>query len=449
MNLANWCFLAFLTMPALISPAFALGRLNRGPVSPGLIAAGLRILLLVPLIRFVIFDGQVVSVSQAIVENYPFRLGLSLDFFKIGILVVAEFCFLLTYTMCSLGEKGDSLLGFLILLSQLLFPLYVCSDNLMLTGAVQISIGFVFYYMVRFALMEGGSEIGERITKSLYPLYYTLGLILLFWGIAEFGSQGLAVQKASDSKLNLFLWMFLLILSVPVAPWARWLGLAVAHLPEAVTLALVIFLSAITWKVSSMFSVAYPELEWKFKLGIYMIGILGCAFSIGRLFAAQSRRLMLGSLPTFFFSLILVSIGVSQSKLLSSAYYVCLFLPVFTGLILHASAITVKTALEKSYIGILLALILGLPGTPVYLIFGTIGSRSLEMGLGYTIIFALLWFLYFSANVHICRRIFLDPEPPEAGVSSTLTQSGAAFAGFGIFLCVFIVFVTVYVGRSL
>src|SRR5690606_23451808 len=118
-----------------------------------------------------------------------------------------------------------------------------------------------------------------------------------------------------------------------------------------------------------------------------------------------------------------VSLGVSQSKLLSSAYYVCVFLPVFTGLILYASAMNVRTAVEKSYVGILLALILGLPGTPVYLIFGTIGSRSLDMGLGYTIIFGLLWFLYFSANVHICRRIFLDPEPPEAGVISPLSKT--------------------------
>lgn len=448
MKIEQITFLAYLVSAVVFAPAFAARWSGALKVSPGLVASLLRILALALCFRFVVINGMAVSLNAAILEGYPLQLSLALDFPRLGMLFVAEFCFLFAHFMGSMPKGKQGLPGFLILIAQLLLPLYVCSDNLMFTGSVQLLMSCVFYYLIRFSLAERNAEIGAMITKSFYALYFFLGLLLLFWGISEYGDRGLLLEKASASQLNLVLWMALLVLSVPVAPWARWLGLAVAHLPEAVTQALVIFLSAVTWKVSAMLYVAYPDLQPVFKLVIYLLGIFGCAFSIGGLFASQSRRNMLGSLPSFFFSLILVSLGVSQSKMLSSAYYVCLFLPVFTGLILYASAMSVRSAVEKSYVGVLLALILGLPGTPVYLIFGTIGSRSLEMGVAYTLIFALLWFFYFSANVHICRRIFMDPEPPETGVVSPLASASPMFTGFGILLSILIVILTFYAGRS-
>jgi hypothetical protein len=441
-------YLAYLLTPIFFAPFLLPIGLKAFKVSPGLASSLIRIFLLAIIFRYLTVNQAPILIESPVLEGYPMDFLLSLDFSRIGILLASEFCFAFTHLMGNQQKNKNNITSFLIIVSQFLLPLYLCSDNLMFAGSTQILMVGVFYYLIRFSLTSGAEDYGASITRSFYPLYFFLGILLLLWGIAEFGDKKMLIDRASASELNLIFWILLLVFAVPVAPWSKWLGLAVTHLPEAVTLVLVIFLSAVTWKISSIFSISYPDLKWKYKLVIYLVGIFGCAISIGSLFAAKSRRVMLGSLPSFFFSLILVSLGASQTKLLSSAYFVCLFLPVFTGIILYASAIAIRGIWEKIFIGILLALILGLPGTPVYLIFGTIGSRSLDMGVAYTLIFALLWFFYFSANVHICRRIFMDPEPPETGVTSSSLLLSPILTGFGILLCIFIVLITFYAGRA-
>ena len=99
----------------------------------------------------------------------------------------------------------------------------------------------------------------------------------------------------------------------------------------------------------------------------------------------------------------------------------------------------------------LFALVLGIPGTPVYQIFSGIGARSLDLGIGYTIVFGLLWFFYFSANVHIYRRFFAGREPAgEVGPAvEGLERAPRLFAGYGVFLMVIVIAVAQAAGRLL
>ena len=145
----------------------------------------------------------------------------------------------------------------------------------------------------------------------------------------------------------------------------------------------------------------------------------------------------------------LLSVGVSKNSLSLSAYFTCLFVPVFTGLILYASVMRLTHPMQKLFVGLLFAVTVGLPGTPVFMILSRIGARSLDLGAAYTLAFGVLWFLYFFANVYICRRIFMDPEPPQSGAVTHLEGASVAYAGYGLFLVVFIIVITQFAGRIL
>ncbi len=419
-------------------------------LSKGSAATTLRILLLLAMARTVILVGGEVSVRATLVQGYPLDILLSLSSYRYGFLLTAEFCFLLAHWMCPASGDNSGLIRVLVCFAQGFCSLLLVSNNSVVTGGFMILAGSVFFYLIRFSMPRKNEEIGNSISASMHSLFFLLGLFTMAWGIAEFSGQNLVFGRGSGSDLGLFLWLALVILAVPVPPWSRWFTRALEHLPEGVTLTLVIFLSGLALKLASLFSVAYPELGWKQKIILYVLGIVGCCFSITGLFGAENRRRMLACVPSFFLSVVLVSVGVSRSGLVLSAYFACLFVPVFTGLALSTSAIKAYGSLQKFFVGFLFLLVLGLPGTPVYQIFSGIGARSLDLGISYTIVFGLLWFFYFNANVHICRRIFMDREaPPEVESVPRLEVAPALFAGYGIFLMVLVIVVAQIAGRML
>lgn len=446
MNFERTILLAYILLPFLA--ALPWPGAARKLSAAGMIASGLRVLILLTLLRPIVFGGAVITVSTTLASGYPLEFVLSLDAFRFGFLITAELCFLFAHWMgAASGTIG--VVGALLSLAQAFSTLFAISNNSVTTGGFLLLASAVFFYLLRFAIPGANREMGERISRRMYSLYFLLGLLMIVWGIVEFGKKDMLFGPRSGSGLGLTLWLALTLLAVPLPPWSRWFTRAVEHLPEGVTVTLVTFISAVALKICSLFTVVYPDMGWKQKLALYLLGISGCAFSIGGLFAASSRRKMLGSLPSFFFSLMLVSVGVSKTSLVLSAYFICLFVPVFTGLVLYASVMKVERPLQKVFMGILFALILGVPGTPVFQIFSGIGARSLELGLSYGIVFGLLWFFYFCANVHICRRIFVDEKPPEAGAESILVSAPAAFAGYGVFLMCFIIVATQLAGGIL
>jgi len=441
--------LVYLLLPfvaALVPQGRSLGTW----ISKGAVATGLRVLILVGLARAVVLIGGEVSVKAALLNGYPLDMLLSLDSYRYGFLLTAEFCFLLAHWMAPASGSNSGMIRVLVSFVQGFCSLVVLSNNSVATGGLLLLSGAVFFYLIRFSISEGEEEAGATISTRLHVLFYLLGLIMIAWGIAEFSDTGLVFGKNAGSVLGLALWLALLVLAIPLPPWSRWFARGMEVLPEGVSLALVIFLSAAALKVTSLFGVAYPELGWKQKVFLYCLGIGGCALSIGGLFAAENRRRMLGCVPSFFFSIVLVSVGVSRSALVLSAYFACLFIPVFTGLIFAASMMSARTRLQKIFLGFLFVLVLGLPGTPVYQIFSGIGARSLDLGIGYSVVFGLIWFFYFNANVHMCRRILMDQQN-QGGMADAVRLEGAAgvFAGYGIFLMVLVTVVAQIAGRVL
>jgi hypothetical protein len=208
-----------------------------------------------------------------------------------------------------------------------------------------------------------------------------------------------------------------------------------------VTIAIVVFVSAVILRSSETYASIYADLPWHYKLLVYLVGVMGCVFSLSALLTMQTRRSMLGCIPKFFFSLVLVAIGVTKGISLEVVYLLCLFIPIFTGLILYSSALNLNTIYQRVFVGVFLLFLVGLPGSPVYQIFSLVGSRSLEMGAGYTLVFALLWFFYFYANVFVCRRMFLDEKTANIGVDTPLTKAPVLMTSYALFLLLFIGFV--------
>jgi hypothetical protein len=151
---------------------------------------------------------------------------------------------------------------------------------------------------------------------------------------------------------------------------------------------------------------------------------------------------MLGSLTGFFFSLVLVSLGVSKRASVDAAYYVCVFVPALSVLILYGTSIQIRTNLHKIFMVILSLLVLGLPGTPTYLIFSNIGARTLDLGVAHILMFGILWFLYFCSSVYIGRRLFLDDEKLEPGNVSALEGAQAPIAAFGVVFMFFLILIS-------
>ncbi len=416
---------------------------QRGLFTPGSLMSIFRVLFLFFLSRTIVSEGGVVTLSGTLVNGYPLEIVLSLNSYRYGFLLTAELCFLLAHWMCSFSSRHGTLIKTLINLVQGFCALFIMSDNAVATGALLALAGVVFFYLIRFSIEGPQADLGAAISKRMYSLCFLLGLLVIGWGITEFGGKNLLFSKVEASKLGITTWLLLLIFALPIPPWSKWFSQAVEFLPEGVTLALVTFLSAVALKFAALFSIVYPDIGWKQKLLLYVIGIIGSVFSISGLFSARSRRKALSNLPGFFYSLLLISVGVSKSTLIMSGYFIGLFLPVFTGLLLYATVLKPTNSLQKGFVGLLLAIILGLPGTPIFLIFSSIGARSLDMGMSYALVFMLLWFFYLSVNVYICRRIFMDKSPPHPEATSRLVEEAPiSFAGYGIFLICFIVATT-------
>lgn len=440
--------LVYLALP-FVAALFPRSSRVVGPFTLGALATVVRVLLLLALGPKMLGLNGVVTAHATLVEGYPLDLVLALNSYRYGFLVIAEFCFLLAHWMCPALGRGTRMIHVLVGFAQGLCSLLVLSDNSATTGGLLLLAGAVFFYLVRFSLPSRDDPDAAAISTRMHVLFFLLGLMTIAWGITEFGGNSLVFGRGSGSGLGLVLWMALLIVAVPMPPWSRWFNGVVEHLPEGVALTVVIFMSAVALKLATLFSVAYPDLSWKQKIVLYVLGIVGACFSLAGLFAAESRRRMLACLPGFFLSLVLVSVGVSRSGLVLSAYFSCLFVPVFTGLALSASVFDARGGLQRIFGGLLFVLVLGIPGTPVYQIFSGIGARSLDLGIGYTIMFGLLWFFYFNANVHLYRRIFSEPEPIVEAGEARLEGAPGLFAGYGVFLMVLVIVVAQIAGRKL
>jgi hypothetical protein len=441
MKLELSLLLAFVLLPFLALFLPWSKSFNRNWLTLGAVVSIGRIALLSILGNTVLISSQKLLIQGSLVSGYPLDIVLSLDPRRFGFLLVAELCFLLAHWMSTVVGR-PSLVRRLICLTQGITALFVLSDNAIAAGGLLILGGASIFYLVRFSAGELLEDLFAEIANRVYVLSFILGALMISWGIIEFGQKNMLLTKGSDSKWGSAIWILMLILSAPVSPWSHWLRKSLKSVPEGVTLTVMIFLSGVLLKHSAIFAIVYPDLPIEQRTIIYGFGLLGCILALLQIFLSKNRREMLGGLPSFFFSLVLVALGVSKQIATDAPYYICVFLPALSALILYATSIQVVGNLQKIYMALLCVLVLGVPGTPAYLIFSNIGARSLDLGVSHIIIFGLLWFLYFCSAVYIGRRLFLDKEAVELGFVNRLEEAQAPIAAYGVFFMFFLILIS-------
>ncbi|MGZ3650135.1 MAG: hypothetical protein ACXWSC_03035, partial [Bdellovibrionota bacterium] len=131
-----------------------------GLFSKGSAATVLRILLLLALGRTMLMLNGVVEARAILVEGYPLDIVLSLNVYRYGFLLTAEFCFLLAHWMCPVSGRSSGMIRVLVGFAQGLCSLLVLSENSAATGALLLLAGTVFFYLVRFALPPKDEQVG-------------------------------------------------------------------------------------------------------------------------------------------------------------------------------------------------------------------------------------------------------------------------------------------------
>jgi len=438
MKLETILLLSFSILPFLAIFLPWSEQLNRSWLNLGALIAIGRIIMVGVLGNFVVGGAERIALDGSLVSGYPLDVVLSLDAKRFGFLLVVEFCFLLAHWMSTVINRA-SLIRRLICLIQGICALFVLSDNAVAAGGFLILGGISLYYLVRFSSNELSSEPHKKIASRIYIISFLLGISFISWGILEFSSKDMLFTAGGSNIWGSRLWILMLILSVPVSPFGAWLKRAMNCVPEGVALCIVIFFSALLLKHSLILGVVYPQLNQWERTIINGIGMIGAILSLGHVFLSKSRRDMLSSLACFFLSLVLVSLGVAKNASVEAAYFICVFLPPLSALLFYASSIQIHSTLQKGYMAILCLLVLGLPGTPIYLIFSNIGARTLDLGVVHILMFGILWFLYFCSSVYIGRKLFLDEEQLALGNVSDLESASTPIAAFGVVFMFFLI----------
>lgn len=413
-------------------------HLSKSWLNLGALVAIARIVLIGVLGNLLIGGTGRIAIDGSLVSGYPLDVVLSLDAKRFGFLLIAEICFLLSHWMSTVIGRA-SLIRRLTSLVQGISALFVLSDNAVAAGGFLILGGVSLYYLVRFSSNELSSDNHKKIASRIHVISYLLGIAFVSWGILEFSSREMLFSTGSTNPWGSRLWIVMLILSVPVSPFGAWLKRAMNFVSEGVALCVILFFSALLLKHSMIMGVVYPELTQVERTVINGIGMVGAIVALVHVFLSKTRRDMLSSLVCFFFALILVSLGVAKKASVEAAYFICVFLPPLSALIFYATSIQIRSNLQKVFMAILCLLVLGLPGTPIYLIFSNIGARTLDLGVVHILLFGILWFLYFCSSVYIGRKLFLDDDSLKLGNVSELEGASVPIAAFGVVFMFFLI----------
>ena len=442
-----------------LSPLVALllvAGLRRSKNAMNWVGTGLgviRLLFLIPIIDAVLIHATKLQPAIGFIDEFAIRVSTDWSGHRIWFLLVVDCCFLMSYFMRVGTARHQILIEMMLYACQAVITLYVITSNLLLANAMQASTALILFFIVRLSLGEKSST-SSYISNRVLMTYACLAILGIVWSISEYtvvNRPGFPILELSPttgaSSLAIRLWMIALLFSVPLSPWSSWFNRAVVDLPEAVTMALVVFVSAVILRAGETYVSVYTDIPSAYKLLIYLTGVMGCVFSLASLFTVETRRAMLGCIPKFFLSLVLVGIGVARGGNLAVVYLLCLFIPIFCGVILYSSSLSLNTNYQRVFVGIFLLFLIGFPGSPAYQIFSLVGGRSLEMGPGYALIFAVLWFFYFFSIVFICRRIFLDEETAAVGVETPLSKAPVLMTSYAIFMLLFMSFIALVSGR--
>lgn len=432
----------FLSLPFVTAVLCFLFQRSAGRVKiSALVMSTARLLCIFTFTNILYGKSQVVEFSGEFLSEFGIRLSMNISLSTLIYLGVLELVFIFSYLVSPVEHRFRSVIYSLLMVCQGLICLLVLSTNLFILATLQILIALTLYFLVKFSTNVSGAEWNEDaamgIGEKILLTYSLSATFLLLWSIyTKFIDGGLRPDHQAEA-LSIFLWCTGLIIALPLAPWSTWFNRAIEVLPESVSVIVVLFVSSVLYKQMIISSNLFLNSVEKYGRLFIVLGSISCFFSAFSLFAGNSKREILGYIPKFYVGLALICMGMYSRESFKSAFLLCFVMPIFTGLILYISALKIHGFKEHAFVGFFLAFLLGIPGTPLFQIFGIMVTRSVELGVRFTLAFGIIWFLYFVANVHICRRIFLD-DTPAPSANSDLAVGGTKEMVFVLSMLIFI-----------
>lgn len=408
----------------------------RGIFVPGVLAVCASLGILLSLLKGANGTPEVFSLHllTAFAIDFNFQLGLP----RLIFLVVAHLALMLSYLLLETTDTHVELLSRLLLSVQALLVVFVLSGNFVVCAAVLLAIAFLFYFCLAFARGADNPE-AMGLARSFLYVYTACGALLLTWALVIGGisvpSAGGDLQSFVDLSYDQLhagrgrwaIWILgaAFVLSLPLAPWGRWFSRAFDILPESLTVALVTFVSAVVFGFVLIAQSIIDEGMARHRPLFMALGVITAFFALIDLSHRREKRAMLATMPKLLWAVVLVALSLATRSSYRAAYLICLVLPALSGLLLYFTSIGLERGLQRILHFVFLFCLLGLPATPLFSVFGLIGEPALALGVGYALALAILWFMYFMANVHVWKTMYFGQHAgaPGTGASARRERS--------------------------
>lgn len=436
MNLSQWLLSGYLALPLLALLACAASRGIKLAVRCGEALAVTRVLILAAIFRAP--GGLDTQLSLPVIETLNVSAIFRVSEERLLFLVVAELIWLFCHLVGLARDGHLKTIRALAILLQGIIPILLLSGNLFILATSLLMGVVVLFFLLRFVGAEESIEDGTKLASRAFMMQALVCVGFLGWVLGQLGFSGASVIAGSfvpiETKGNVFTWIGIVLfcLWLPIGPWARWYSRLLDVFPESVSLVVTLILSGVAFRLVEISSTVYPKAQPEHYLLCYFYGYGMALLLFSELFSRTTKRSMLAEMPKLMFSMIPMMVGISAGRDLSTPLVMSVFIPAFTMIALVASVVRGGSQVSRLFVFLFLYLVYGMPGSPIFLLFGYLGSQSAATGAPWIVAFGLLWFLYFFTTVHLARRMFVDERLAETGGGPFLSGASAMVMWFAM-----------------
>ncbi|NUM87663.1 MAG: hypothetical protein HUU37_00525 [Bdellovibrionales bacterium] len=434
MNLQQAVLAGYLILPVLALAFCSVwaSRAWAGRCGEGLCA--LRMVLMLVLLRWTAEApvGLSVPVVDVLGIDASFQISQERGLF----LLVSELIWLFCHIAGFARSGGLGSIRALAIFLQMTVSVVVLSGNLFVMATALLLSVTANFFLLRFVGEEERVEGGSGLAASAFLLQAIVCAALLGWALGQLGFAGADITRSAfrafETDGNPFVWasLALLFLWLPVWPWSRWYSRLLEVFPEPVSLAATVLICAGAFRLVEIGSIVYPRAQPGHYRALYFFGYGAALLLFSGFFSRATKRSMLAEMPKIMLAMIPLMVGVSSGRDLVTPLVISVFAPAFTMVALVASVVEKGTQINRMFVFLFLYLVYGMPGSPVFLLFGYLGSQSVANGAPWIVAFGLLWFLYFFSAVHLARRMFVDERVAAVGGMPFLPGSSPLVVGF-------------------
>ena len=369
------------------------------------------------------FGGEwITSLRLPFFQSYNINWKFSLDTPRLVFLALIQLCLFIAYVVSSDDKKTNKMpICIMMLFAQGILNAYLVSENIVLMAALHV-VGYgTIYCLIKFYLWDEQGKADKPIyfAEAMMFVQFIVGASLAVWGIVTAHKLGVeifeypvfvsALNDSSDQLGKSYMVGLLacMVLLLPVFPWSRWYFDLIENpkLPKILFVPATCFLSVSIWLFGGILLSMFPAQMNEHRSGFVAAGVLMCLLSALRTNSGMAR--MLGSVIIFFMGLIVFMFGFASQEVVVSIFLSSILLASFPVLVFFMLSDFWESGRYWIIAAAMFLVMIGVPGTPVFYVFGLLGTAILSNHFLFLTIFSLIWLLYIYLVVNSCRDSFL------------------------------------------